>query len=437
MASEIRVDKINSLSGVGTVTLSPTGVDIAGITTAATLRATTGIVTSLTAGSLTSLGAVSGTTGTFSSDVSVAGDFQVPDVIKHEGDVDTKIRFPAADTVTVETGGVERLSVTSAGIGVTGRLSVHHSLVDTEGEFLRIGRTDLPLIRYHSIKAKHGGATVNNYISFLLHDISDVTSQSEVLRLRGDGKVGVGTSVPTAKIDVVDDSASGYVAEFRQSNTSNSAQILIDSPTNADSRPVLMEFSRAGTLQWSIGQGYNSSGGAFHLATSSLSAGVTGVKASFLAGGGLTFNGDTAAANALDDYEEGTWTPGVGGSSGSVTSYYNQEGGYTKIGRFVKCHFRVRVNDAGNAAGNIEITNLPFTVADTLPSTGLDGSGGPTYWAGQSAAIVHMTIVPQGNTTKAWVYIATGAQTVMSNLTNSNAFGGGWDVRAELMYFAA
>ena len=73
MASEIRVDKINSLSGVGTVTLSPTGVDIAGITTAATLRATTGIVTSLTAGSLTSLGAVSGTTGTFTGNVAVSG----------------------------------------------------------------------------------------------------------------------------------------------------------------------------------------------------------------------------------------------------------------------------------------------------------------------------------------------------------------------------
>ena len=110
MASEIRVNKINSQTGVGTITLSPTGVDISGITTAATLRATTGIVTSLTAGSLTSLGAVSGTTGTFSSDVSVAGDFQVPDVIKHEGDVDTKIRFPAADTVTVETGGLKDLA---------------------------------------------------------------------------------------------------------------------------------------------------------------------------------------------------------------------------------------------------------------------------------------------------------------------------------------
>ena len=48
MASEIRVDKITSLSGVGTISPSTTGVEIAGITTAATLKATTGIVTTLT-----------------------------------------------------------------------------------------------------------------------------------------------------------------------------------------------------------------------------------------------------------------------------------------------------------------------------------------------------------------------------------------------------
>jgi hypothetical protein len=30
-----------------------------------------------------------------------------------------------------------------------------------------------------------------------------------------------------------------------------------------------------------------------------------------MAGGGIQFNGDTAAANALDDYEEGTWTPTI------------------------------------------------------------------------------------------------------------------------------
>ena len=80
MASEIRVDKITSLSGVGTITPSPTGIEISGITTVATLKATTGIVTTLTAttgivttltaNTVTSLGAVSGTTGTFSGAVS-------------------------------------------------------------------------------------------------------------------------------------------------------------------------------------------------------------------------------------------------------------------------------------------------------------------------------------------------------------------------------
>ncbi len=128
MASEIRVDKINSLSGVGTVTLSPTGVDIAGITTAATLRATTGIVTSLTAGSLTSLGAVSGTTGTFTGDVSIAEN------IVHTGDTDTKLVF-GTDTINLNTAGSERLRITSAGlIGVgqaTPRQKLHINASDS------------------------------------------------------------------------------------------------------------------------------------------------------------------------------------------------------------------------------------------------------------------------------------------------------------------
>ena len=56
MASEIRVNKIENRSGLGTVTFADTGVDLAGITTVATLRATTGIVTSLTAVSSAKVG---------------------------------------------------------------------------------------------------------------------------------------------------------------------------------------------------------------------------------------------------------------------------------------------------------------------------------------------------------------------------------------------
>jgi len=43
------------------------------------------------------------------------GDVQVPDKIIHTGDTNTAIRFPAADTVSVETGGSERLRVDSSG----------------------------------------------------------------------------------------------------------------------------------------------------------------------------------------------------------------------------------------------------------------------------------------------------------------------------------
>ena len=150
MASEIRVDKINSLSGVGTVTLSPTGVDIAGITTAATLRATTGIVTSLTAGSLTSLGAVSGTTGTFSGAVSgttgtfsaavsgttgtFTGDVDIADKIVHTGDTDTAIRFSAADTIQLETGGTARFTVGGGNVvQQSGTLYVKNATGDSNG----------------------------------------------------------------------------------------------------------------------------------------------------------------------------------------------------------------------------------------------------------------------------------------------------------------
>ena len=42
------------------------------------------------------------------------GDIQVPDKIIHAGDTNTAIRFPSADTFTVETGGTQKLSLGSA-----------------------------------------------------------------------------------------------------------------------------------------------------------------------------------------------------------------------------------------------------------------------------------------------------------------------------------
>jgi hypothetical protein len=71
---------------------------------------------------------------------------------------------------------------------------------------------------------------------------------------------------------------------------------------------------------------------------------------------GLKFNGDTAAANALDDYEEGTWTPTV--LQGSINTYSNAF--YTKIGNTVHLHVGgIRLSDTTTTSA-IKIYGHPF-----------------------------------------------------------------------------
>jgi len=80
---------------------------------------------------------------------------------------------------------------------------------------------------------------------------------------------------------------------------------------------------------------------------------------------GLTFNGDTAAANALDDYEEGTWTPTISttGTDFSSITYNDQLGSYTKVGRTVTAHFQISITaiTVGSPSGNLTVKGLPFT----------------------------------------------------------------------------
>ena len=86
------------------------------------------------------------------------------------------------------------------------RFTIRHNNADVEGEVIRFARTELPGIRYHSIKARHSGNSSLNYISVNVHDGggSPFTGQTEVARFLGSGKVGVGTDIPSdgAKLEV-------------------------------------------------------------------------------------------------------------------------------------------------------------------------------------------------------------------------------------------
>ena len=79
---------------------------------------------------------------------------------------------------------------------------------------------------------------------------------------------------------------------------------------------------------------------------------------SILSSGGLTFNGDTASANALDDYEEGTWTPDLQFNGTSQSSYGSRTGGYVKIGRVVTA--TSRISGTASATGVIKVFGLPY-----------------------------------------------------------------------------
>lgn len=68
--------------------------------------------------------------------------------------------------------------------------------------------------------------------------------------------------------------------------------------------------------------------------------------------------------NTLDDYEEGTWTPVVTASSGTLTSY-TATGTYTKVGRLVTASFAITITNAGTG-NQAFITGLPFNGAANM-----------------------------------------------------------------------
>jgi hypothetical protein len=81
-------------------------------------------------------------------------------------------------------------------------------------------------------------------------------------------------------------------------------------------------------------------------------------------GGGISFNGDTAAANALDDYEEGTWTPSITFGQSSIGITHNsQQGKYLKVGRLVYLQCHCSLSSKGTASGVADVNGLPFAIS--------------------------------------------------------------------------
>ena len=76
---------------------------------------------------------------------------------------------------------------------------------------------------------------------------------------------------------------------------------------------------------------------------------------------GLCFNNDTAASNALDDYEEGAWTPSVTGTTSNLGSTSGRSFQYRKIGNIVFFTFDFfQENNNMSIGSDVVIDGLPF-----------------------------------------------------------------------------
>ena len=192
------------------------------------------------------------------------------------------------------------------------------------------------------------------------------------------GNVGIGTFNPAYKLDVNGTARVSGAATFSSSVTAADAILSNIKPSINFTLSVNPAFSHS-----IVGENYSSGAAVsnymdlkvanaansqqlalrlFGTGAAEFSAGLS-LNNATAPSSGIEFPATqvaSASANNLDDYEEGTFTPTVGGSTSAGTATYTQQVGvYTKIGRQVSIQIDLGWN-SGTGVGDLRINGLPF-----------------------------------------------------------------------------
>lgn len=174
--------------------------------------------------------------------------------------------------------------------------------------------------------------------------------------------VGIGTTSPAAGTLEIVDAAGDATAKLQTTNAGSSARLELvgDNTGTSEIRVGDQDDADVGRIVYDHTDNF-------------LSFTVNAEeKARILSSGGITFNGDIAAANALDDYEEGSFTPVLRGE-GTAGTYTPAEsvGQYVKIGKMITVTIRLAnivITSAGT--GDLNIVSLPFDGMGSLGHVG-------------------------------------------------------------------
>ena len=311
---------------------------------------------------ITTTGNISGAAGTFTGDVTI------PDTIVHTGDSDTKIRFPAANVISFETAGADRVAIG------TGEVVVNDP--GNSIDFRVEGDTDADLI------------------------FVDASTD----------RVGISESSPAAKLHV--GSGSDTEVGARITGGASGGTDIADFRTNN------------GTIRMKVNNDVT-------ISTGNLVIGTDGKGIDFASNTENESGAGSSYGTILDDYEEGSWTPTFDAPNQASTTFglNHQYGYYTKIGNLVHvtCYLQgfADANTAGGSNDGLEITGLPFTVAN------LPGGGNTRHAASFAVGSRYRLLVDDlilhafGNSTNVKLFEHTNGNTMVTVKTNQATARGG------------
>ena len=228
-----------------------------------------------------------------------------------------------------------------------------HGTSSNDGKFLRANNGADPT--FESLPAS--GVTVSNNADNRVVT-GDGTNLNAEANLFFDGsRLGVGTTSPNTYA----------IATFNDSNGI--------SLTGSTQTRIVMQHANGGTDLKNFD--IQTSDGNLRFRTIGDNNTTVTERVRIQSGGGISFNGDTAAANALDDYEEGTYTPTFTHGFDPSPSYAVQAGFYRKVGTLVSFSFYLQLASGSQDTdgGRIKVS-LPF---NQMSSTYVRGYGIITF----------------------------------------------------------